>query len=104
MTGVTITGGDRARQMPGYGMGEHWSVPRADLLGRLQVLLEKGELRISKSMRESRTLVRELIAMRTRGPGGLDLGKDHDDLVMAVALGCWQASRATIGFGTQRII
>ena len=104
MTGVTITAGDRARQTSGFGIGDHWNVPRHELLSRLQVLLEKGELRIAKAMKETRTLVRELIAMRVRGPGGVDLGKEHDDLVMAVALDCWQASRATIGFGTQRVI
>ncbi len=103
MTGVTITGGDRARQIPGYGMGEHWSVPRADLLGRLQVLLEKGELTISRDMKESRNLVRELIAMRSRVAGLADSSKEHDDLVLAVALSCWQASRAGIGFGNVRL-
>ena len=113
ITAVTITGGNRARQASGFGLGEHWNVPKVDLIGGLQVALERGELKIVKAMRESGTLVRELIRMRTRrrkaaaedGDGGawFDSGTEHDDLVLGVSLGCWQAGRPLNGMGTQRL-
>ena len=101
MTAVTITPGARARQAPGFGVGEHWHVPRTDLLAGLQMLLERGELRISKKMRESGTLVRELLSMR--GGGANSLNGQHDDLVLAVALACWQAMRPKNGIGNRRL-
>ena len=100
ITAVTITGGDRARQSTGFGVGDHWHVPRTDLLSGIQMLLEKGELKISKQMKESGTLVRELISMRA---GGGSLGAQHDDLVLAVSLACWQATRPMNRIGTQRL-
>ena len=106
ITAVTITGGDRARQASGFGVGEHRNVPRTDLLSAVQLPLERGTLKIAKDMRESRTLVRELIRMRTRGTTDRadSGGAEHDDLELAVALDCWQASRPQIGMGTQRLI
>lgn len=108
ITAVAITGGDQARQASGYGVGERWNVPRRTLLSGLQVLLEKGKLKIASKMPESRALVRELIRMRS-GTGGKgepdDSGHaDHDDLVMAVALACWQAGRSKVGPGGYRVI
>lgn len=109
ITAVTITGGDRARQALGFGVGEHWNVPRRDLLGGVQLLLEKGELKISAGMRDSRTLVRELLRMRRAPAGGSGRSEagepeEHDDLVMALGLACWQASRPRNGMGMQRIL
>ena len=92
VTAVTITGGDVT--------GEHWHVPRTDLLAGLRMLLERGELKISKTMREAGTLARELMSMRS---GAENLNGQHDDLVLAVALACWQAMRAKNWMGTQRL-
>ena len=92
VTAVTITGGDVT--------GEHWHVPRTDLLAGLRMLLERGELKISKTMREAGTLARELMSMRS---GAENLNGQHDDLVLAVALACWQAMRAKNGLGNQRL-
>ena len=100
LTAVSITGGDRARQASGYGVGERWNVPRRDLLSGVQVLLEKGKLKIAEGLPETRALVRELVRMRI-GEGS---SAEHDDLVMAVALGCWQAGRAKVGLGLRRVI
>ena len=100
ITAVTITGGERARQASGFGVGEHWHVPRTDLLDGVRMLLERGELKISKTMRESGTLVRELLSMRS---GVANLHGQHDDLVLAVALACWQAMRAKNWLGSQRL-
>ncbi len=93
LTTVTITGGERAR-----GQGERWQVPRGDLLAGLEVLLEAGELKICKRLREAERLVRELEAMRFAGGGG-----EHDDLAFAVALAVWRARRAENGFGATRL-
>jgi hypothetical protein len=85
--------------------GNVWQVPKRDLMAGVQVLLERGELKIAKRMKETGPLVRELTDVRmTAGSGGrLRMGADgsgqHDDLVMA----CWRAKRTQIGFGTRRL-
>ena len=81
------------------GSGERWQVPRKDLLAGLEVLLETGELRISKRLVEAGRLVKELTSIRFgRGESG-----EHDDLTMAVGLACWRARRSASGFGTRRL-
>jgi hypothetical protein len=97
LTTVTITGGERA-----HGQGERWHVPRGDLLAGLEVLLEAGELKICKRLREAERLVRELESMQlgSRSKSG---GGEHDDLVFAVALAVWRARRAENGFGAARL-
>jgi hypothetical protein len=93
MTAVTITSGAQA-----HGRGASWNVPRKDLLMGLEVLLERGELTISRRIAEAERLVRELTSMRARGDS-----REHDDLVMAVGLACWRARAAKSGFGTRRL-
>jgi hypothetical protein len=101
LTTVTITGGERA-----HGQGERWHVPRGDLLAGLEVLLEAGELKISRRLREAERLVKELEAMQlgsqnqSRNKSG---GGEHDDLVFAVALAVWRARRAENRFGDRRL-
>jgi hypothetical protein len=96
---VTITGGEREGQSNG-----RWNVPKRDLVGGVQVLLERGELRIAPELREAETLKRELLAVRaTASRGGrVRLGADgegeHDDLVIALALACWRARQRVVGF------
>lgn len=84
MTAVMITGGARESRSG----GQYVSVPRRDLIGGVQLALEKGELRIALRMKEAGALARELIAMRAGDDGG-----EHDDLVLALALACWKARR-----------
>ena len=108
VTAVSITSGEQTRQTSaGFGSGESWNVPRADLLSGLQLLLEKSELKIARSLGEAGVLVRELVGMRT-GPGGVSDRGEHDDLALAVALACWEAGRrekkGTVGMvGTRRL-
>jgi len=79
--------------------GRTWHVPKVDLFARLQMLLEQRLLRIAKGTRDSGTLIRELIDVRTRPTrrGNIRIGADachqHDDLVMAVALAVWSGRR-----------
>jgi hypothetical protein len=105
LTAVTITSGERA-----HSVGEHWHVPKKDLLTGLLVTLESGELRIPRGVAEAGTLLRELsqVEVRHKAGGALRMGADgageHDDLVIAVALACWKGKKKEIGFGTQRLI
>lgn len=106
---VTITGGDRESRLPGGGPG--WSVPKVDLIAGLQVMLEQGELRIARGMAEELALRRELMDVRAapRGNGRARFGADghgeHDDLVVALALGCWRAKRQGWGLrGDGRLV
>ncbi|MCU1263596.1 MAG: hypothetical protein JWO80_6481 [Bryobacterales bacterium] len=101
---VTITGGDQGHQR-----GAGWSVPKRDLLAGLQVLLERGELRIAGRQRDTGALVRELLDMQAavKPNGRLRLGADgagqHDDLAIALALACWLAGQRRNGFGSVRL-
>jgi len=91
---VTITGGEKESQS-----GWQWNVPKQDLIAGVQVLLERGELRIAEDLRETGALVQELVDVRmsARGAGRVRLGADgygeHDDLVIALALACWRGKR-----------
>jgi hypothetical protein len=87
-------------------------VPKQDLIAGVQVLLERGELRIAPKLREVGPLVRELMDMKAilgrRGTVrlGADGCREHDDLVIALALACWRARRKekrTMGFMNQRL-
>ena len=101
LTAVVITGGERG--------ASRGSVPKLDLMGELQVLLETGKLKIGK-LREGVRLMRELAVMRMSlsGSGRVRMGADgfgeHDDLAIALALACWRAKRRVRdGEGTRRL-
>jgi hypothetical protein len=92
---VVITGGERETYNNGV-----YGVPKRDLITRLQLMLECGELRVSAELREASVLVEELRNMRVKvSLGGHETFEhwrsgQHDDLVLAVALACWQGVRA----------
>ena len=107
---VTITGGEQAHASAG-GLGvSRWSVPKRDLIAGLDVLLERGELRIARKTAGTGQLVKELLDVRMtkKSRGRVRMGADgcgeHDDLVIAVALGCWQATRGRSGWGGVRLM
>lgn len=101
---VTITGGARE-----HAAGVGWNVPKKDLMAEVQVLLEKGELRIAKRLKEAGALLRELINVKFRqtDSGSVKMGAEgageHDDLVIALALACWKAKRRGVGGGGGRL-
>ncbi len=101
---ITITGGNSVIKVAGG-----FSVPKRDLLAEVQVLLEKGELRIAKGLKEGAALMRELMNMKFtqtetgRTRMGADGYGEHDDLVIALALACWRAKRRTNFGGRQRL-
>jgi hypothetical protein len=65
------------------------------LIVGLQVLLQRGGLRIAAELRDAPTLLTELMAMQvkvsTAGNEQFAAWREgaHDDLVLAVALACW---------------
>jgi hypothetical protein len=71
-----------------------FAIPKTDLVGSLQVLLQTRRLRIASDLSEAATLVRELETYR---PKVLLVRDDmaswrdtpHDDLVLAAALAAW---------------
>jgi len=87
---ITITGG---QQVTINGSGR--SVPKADLIGGLEVLLERGLLRIAADLPHADLLREELrrFERTSRRGGRLVYGPGestgHDDLVMAMAMGGW---------------
>ena len=70
-------------------------VPKRDLVGVLQVLLQSRRLQIAGQLPEAATLERELLAFRAKTPtAGAEVAeawreRPHDDLVLAVAFACW---------------
>src|SRR5687767_6312437 len=73
-----------------------WHVPKRDLVSNLQVLLQSERLKIAGDLPEAAALLRELRSFRvTISTAGNDTyaawrENDHDDMVLAVALACWQ--------------
>lgn len=91
---VFITGGDAVHRD-----GQEYRVPKRDLVGTVQVLLQTKRLKIASSLKEASTLTAELLAFKVnlnaKGHDryGNDVGdwreNPHDDLVLATALACW---------------
>src|SRR6516164_10106582 len=90
-TGVVITGG-----MTETRDGRICSVPKLNLVSRLQALLHEARLKIQRELDAAETLVRELQDFRMEfTPAGhmtfnARSGK-HDDLVLALAIAVWRA-------------
>lgn len=97
---VLITAGHRASRQP----GGVFHVPKKELVSVLQVLLQTRRLKIAP-LPERDVLARELGAFRvkvtTAGNETFEAWRerDHDDLVLAVALAAWlgERPRARIG-------
>jgi hypothetical protein len=95
---VTITGGADVHR-------ERWNelhVPKKDLVGTMQVLLQQQRLKIAASLPTAAVLTEELLGFRQRITAHANItygaGEDwrsapHDDLVLATALACWYAER-----------
>jgi hypothetical protein len=87
---VVLTAGGAVTTGPNGG----FAVPKADLVGTLQVLLQTRRLQIASTLPDAATLVRELETYRPRVPLGRaddTLWREcaHDDLVLAAALAAW---------------
>lgn len=91
--GIVITGG---RDTTCHGPG--WSVPKGELVSKLQALLHAGELRIAATLPDAPVLLRELQDFRVRftesGHATFNAREGaHDDLVLALALAVFGLSR-----------
>jgi hypothetical protein len=94
-TRVTITGGDKANRSE-----DSWRVPKRDLVVALEVPFHKGSLKVAEGLALWPALQGELLNFRRK----INLrtardsyehwrDSDHDDLVLATALACWDVTR-----------
>ena len=88
---VSIHGGDKATQD-----GNNWRVPKRDLVGVLQVLLQTGRLKVASKLKLGSVLSQEMLNFRVKidpvtahDSYSAWREQDHDDLVLSVALACW---------------
>jgi hypothetical protein len=76
-----------------------WSVPKVQLVSAVQAALQGRRLKIASRLKEAATLTRELstfkVKITTAGNETFESWRerDHDDLVLAVALAVWFAER-----------
>jgi hypothetical protein len=79
--------------------GLNYNVPKVDLVSGVQVLIQESRLRIAPVLPEAATLTQELVNFRyTLNPAtahesfAAGREKEHDDMVLSVALACWWGS------------
>lgn len=99
LNAISITGGND----PTY-HAAHVNVPKRDLVTNLQVMLQNGEFRIAKGIKEADALVEELANFQVKiTASGHDTygGRSgvHDDLVLSVAMAAWLAVQPRIKIG-----
>ena len=88
---ITIHGGDSVvRDDAGY------RVPKRDLVGAVQIMLQESRLKVAAVLPEAATFVKEATAFKVTinertGHDSYAAWRegDHDDLVLAVAMMCW---------------
>jgi len=102
---VTITGGDATTR----GADRSWRVPKRELVGAVQVLLQGRRLRVAAELAHAPTLVAEFqnfkAAISLTGHDSYGAGSDwregnHDDLVLAVALAAWYGESVRVPVAT----
>ena len=67
------------------------SVPRAELVTKMQLMAERGELEIAAGCLHGEALQRELVHLQLGGGGSGAASGESDDLALALALACWRA-------------
>lgn len=96
---VSVTAGSAA-QIDDLGT---WQVPKKDLVGNMQVLLQGRRLKVAPTLELAPTLVTELQQFQLKAvPISADAliewrERPHDDLVLAVAVAAWLAERPSVG-------
>ena len=92
---VTITAGTEETAATGI---NRWHVAKQILISRLDAVLHTGDLRIAKELRDSGPLAEELknfqrsVSAAGRASYEARVGM-HDDLILAVSLATWWATR-----------
>jgi len=81
--------------------GRLWRVPKRDLVGCMQVLLQTGRLKVSAKLELGPILQQEMLGFKAKiNPETASDAysswreADHDDLVLAVALAAWWGERS----------
>ena len=81
--------------------GRDWKVPKRDLVGVLQVLLQSGRLKVSNKLKLGPVLQAEMLNFKVKidpitAHDSYSAWRDneHDDLVLSAALACWWAERS----------
>ena len=96
---ITLTGGDSVVRA-----GMERRVPKRDIASTIAVLLQTGSLRVARGLKESETLMRELLNFRVKislsGHDSYEAWREseHDDLVLAVGLAAWLFEKGRDGF------
>ena len=100
---VTITGGGVSSSIGKVDIDTwgYWHVPKKELVGSVQVLLGTGRLEVSPGLKQAATLVHELKSFSYKISANTAhvaleswRDRDHDDLVLALALAAWYGERA----------
>jgi hypothetical protein len=93
---ITLTGSEK-RPVPAEG---GWRVPKRELVGVMQVLLGGRRFQVAPALEHAKTLAKEMQTFQVKinlatGNESFEAWRerDHDDLVLAVALACWFAER-----------
>ncbi len=93
--GVLIHGGDKVTREAGS-----WRVPKRDLVGVLQVLLQNNKLRVSWKLKLAGILTAEMLNFKVKidprtahDSYSAWREAEHDDLVLATALAAWWAEQ-----------
>jgi len=95
---VTITAGHTTT----LGTDGSLHVPKKELVGTLQVLLQARRLKVAQALPEARTLEQEFLTFQVKITAaahetfGAWREGQHDDLVLAVALAAWYGERAPV--------
>lgn len=93
--GIMIHGGDKVAHEEST-----WRVPKRDLVGVLQVLLQNSRLRVSSKLKLAQVLSNEMLnfklkfnAATAHDSYGAWREGDHDDLLLSVSMAAWWAER-----------
>jgi hypothetical protein len=95
---VMITAGSKESHQDGY-----YHVAKTILISTLQVLLQQRRLQFARILAETPALVKELQDYQvkvTQAANEVFNAREgaHDDLLLALALACWQGDRRLLGF------
>jgi hypothetical protein len=88
---VTITAGHQVHRESKL----RYNIPKRELVGTLQVLLQTNRLKIASALPEAELLVKELLSFQVKITAaahdsyGIWREGQHDDLVLALALATW---------------
>jgi hypothetical protein len=102
---VTITGGQGDARTVEQG---RWNVPKRTLVSVLAAVLQGRRLRVSQQQREAGELIRELQDFSIKVTDSAHetfeslRERDHDDLVLALALAVWAAETLFNGESLER--